>query len=95
MNLPTVDPLASALTSLVTLVVYVGVGLMLAKRLGYPFGPGLLNVLGLVLLLAMCAPILLIYAAFVESPNERRVRELEQEVQRLRWESATETGEKG
>jgi hypothetical protein len=57
----------------ITVAVCFGIG----KRLGRELGPGPLNVIGSVFLMALLAPVFLLYWSIVESPNERRLRELE------------------
>jgi hypothetical protein len=52
----------------------------IGKRLGHQLGPGTLNVIGSVILMAMFFPVFLLYWSIVESPNEKRLRELEQRV---------------
>ena len=59
----------------ITFAVSLGIG----KRLGHELGPGPLNVIGSVFLIAMFAPVFLLYWSIVESPNEKRLRELERQ----------------
>jgi hypothetical protein len=57
----------------ITIAVTFGIG----KRLGHELRPGSLNATGSIVLIALLAPLFLVYWAIVESPNERWMRELE------------------
>ena len=67
------DPIQSA----VVWAIFFVVALMMCKRLGYSFGPGPLNVVGMIILLAVFSYFFLLYWSVVESPNERKLRELQ------------------
>ena len=66
------DILSSVFAWVVTVAVTLGIG----KRLGHTLGPGPLNVVGSLVLVILMAPVVLLYFSLVESPHERRLREL-------------------
>jgi hypothetical protein len=61
-------------------IIYIVACIFMAKRLGYESQPGFLKTLGWIFIFALVGPLVLLYWAFTESPNERRLRELERRV---------------
>jgi hypothetical protein len=64
-------------SSTVVWIVLIAVTLGIGKRLGHTLGPGPLNLIGSLVLVVLLAPVVLLYLAVVESPNEKRLLELE------------------
>lgn len=64
----------SGVTWVLTIAVTLGIG----KRLGHTLGPGPFNFVGSLVLVALLAPVVLLYFAIVESPGERCLRALEE-----------------